>query len=132
MDKSATLLGQKGKNNSRYQRDIERSFAVIYHNLKRIQDEKPSQDRLSRRRHSEPQTHAPNPALLRRCEDTVSRERAHSASAITPDPRQNKRRVSFSDIQTSIPETLGSRVASKVCNFTERDKDQETTRHLPF
>lgn len=93
MDK---LNEQKVKTNSRYQRDMERSFAVIYHNLKRIRDEKSSQDSLARRRrHSEPQLHAPNPAFLQKYENVQ-----------TSGP-QKQRRVSFSSVvnHTSIPAT---------------------------
>lgn len=95
MDKSTARNGQKVKKNSRYQKDMERSFAVIYYNLKRIQDEKPSRLPLSHKRHnSEPQI--PNPELLRKYEQTPSRERSYSETTKPPGTRDNKRRVSFS------------------------------------
>ena len=110
MDK---LNGQKVKTNPRYQRDMERSFAVIYHNLKRIQDGKPSQDSLARRRrHSEPQIQAPNPALLQKYENIQ-----------TYGPRK-QRRVSFSNVvnHTSIPETHQNGAD------IQRDKVKETSQ----
>lgn len=106
MDKSTTTNQRKVKNNSRYQKDIDRSFAVIYHNLKRIQDDKQSQERLTRRSNSEPQITGPNPTLQHKKESIVSRERSYSATTINHDPRSNKRRVSFSTMvsEVSMPE----------------------------
>lgn len=126
MDK---LNGEKVKNNSRYERDIQRSFAVIYHNLKRIQDERPSQDHSTRRRHSEPHIRASNTALLQKYKNTASSERPHSATAKAADPRK-KRRVSFSSIvnHTLIPESSESRTVDQVFNFTEKDKSLETSQ----
>ena len=67
MDKSTTGNGKQ----VRYQRDMEKSFAVIYHNLRRIKEDRQSQDRWAKRRsHSEPQLHAHNPALLTKYEPT--------------------------------------------------------------
>ena len=97
MSKPSARTDRKVKNNSRYEKDIEKSFAVIYHNLKRIQDDKQRQEQLMRRWHSEPQITAPNPTLLQKNQKTsVSRERSHSATANNHDPRKNKRKVSFS------------------------------------
>lgn len=129
MDKSTTRNEQKVKNNSRYQRDIERSFAVIYHNLKRIQDDKQQQrqERLTRRRsHSEPEIPTPNRALLENYEQkTVSRE-----SSQNHDARNNKRRVSFAGIvnHASIPENNGTRVVDPVCSLPEREKNREMSQ----
>lgn len=109
---------------------MERSFAVIYHNLKRIQDEKPSQER-PRRRHSEPQI--PNLALLQNHEQAPHRQRANSSDQSTEttalEPRS--RRVSFSGsvihtFSQAIPESSGSRPAEQVCNFP----DKESQRHM--
>ena len=126
MDK---LNGEKVKNNSRYERDIQRSFAVIYHNLKRIQDERPSQDHSTRRRHSEPHIRASNTALLEKYKNTASSERPLSTTAKAADPRK-KRRVSFSSIvnHTLIPESNESRTVDQVFNFSEKDKSLETSQ----
>ena len=126
MDK---LNGEKVKNNSRYERDIQRSFAVIYHNLKRIQDERPSQDHSTRRRHSEPQIRASNTGLLQKYKNTASSERSHSTTAQAADTRK-KRRVSFSSIvnHTLIPESNESRTVDQVSNFSEKDKTLETNQ----
>ena len=126
MDK---LNGQEVKNNSRYERDMQRSFAVIYHNLRRIQDERHSQDHLARRRHSEPQICAPNTELLQRYQGTGSGERPHSTTAQATNPR-NKRRVSFSSIvnHALIPESHEPRAIDQVCNFSEKGKALETSR----
>lgn len=97
MDKSTTLDGKKVRNNSRYQKDIDRSLAVIYHNLKRIQDEKlSSQDNLPLRRHSDPTAHATNSVQRKTDENTVSRERSHSVTNRYHVTRKNERKVSFS------------------------------------
>lgn len=131
MNKSRTTSGQKVKNSSRYERDMERSFAVIFHNLKRIQDEKPPQEPRPRRRHSEPQI--PNLALLQNHEQTPHRQRDNSsdqsteATALQP----KARRVSFSGsvihtFRQAIPESSASRPAEQVCNFP----DKESQRHM--
>ena len=134
MDKVPTRNEQKVKNNATYQRDMERSFAVIYHNLRRIQDGKQGQEQSMRRRHSEPQTRAPNPALLTNYEQSFERNRSNTVSSTSPNPRVYKRRVSFSDVvsHSFIPESNGSRMNNQVCNFSQQGKDQETTSHLPF
>ena len=127
MDK---LNGQEVKNNSRYERDMQRSFAVIYHNLRRIQGERHSQEHLApRRRHSEPQIRAPNTELLQRYKGTGSGERPHSTTAQAADPR-NKRRVSFSSIvnHALIPESHEPRAVDQVFNFSEKDKGLETSQ----
>ena len=95
MDKSTTGNGKQ----VRYQRDMEKSFAVIYHNLRRIKEDRQSQDRWAKRRsHSEPQLHAHNPALLTKYEPTPNRERSrYTATSKSPDPKDYKRKVSFSD-----------------------------------
>ena len=123
MKKSRATNGDKVKNSSSYERDMERSFAVIYHNLKRIQDEKPPQER-TRRRHSEPQI--PNLALLQRHEQTPHRQRANSTdqSTATTAFEPKTRRVSFSGrvihtFNQAIPEN-SSRPAEQVCYFTEK------------
>ena len=103
MDKTATGNGQQVKSNSRYQKDMEKSFAVIYHNLKRIQEDRESQHRWVRRNHSEPQIQANNPALLRKNKQTPNRERSQSVPSGSPDPKDNKRRVSFCDSVNRIP-----------------------------
>ena len=129
---SRTTNGQKVKNSSRYERDMEKSFAVIYHNLKRIQDEKTLNER-PRRRHSAPQI--PNPALLQRYEQTTPENRADQSTETvwTPKPR----RVSFSDSvihtfssQSATQEISGSRPVEQVCNLPERDRDKETPSHM--
>ena len=107
MSKPSARTDRKVKNNSRYEKDVEKSFAVIYHNLKRIQDDKQHQEQLTRRWHIEPQITAPNPTLLQKNQSTgVSRERPQSATDINYDPRKNKRKVSFSATisEASIPE----------------------------
>ena len=126
---SRTVIKEKVKNSSRYERDMEKSFAVIYHNLKRIQDEKPHNG-IPRRRHSVPQI--PNPALLQRYEQTTPEQRAdHSTetTALLPKPR----RVSFSDSvihtfsnQSAVQEISDSRPAEQDFNLPERNRDKET------
>lgn len=135
MEKSRTTNGQKVKNSSRYERDMERSFAVIYHNLKRLQDEKPPQER-SRRRHSEPeissfassQKHEQNPHRQRSNATVQSLE----ATALYP----RGRRVSFSGsslihtFSKAIPVGKGSRPAEQLCKIPEREKDKELQCHM--
>ena len=135
MEKSRTTNGRKVKNSSRYERDMERSFAVIYHNLKRIQDEKPPQER-PRRRHSEPQIS--NFALLQKHEQNPYKQRANAAdqSSETTALEPRGRRVSFSGssvihtFSQGIPESSGSKPAEQVCNFQESDRDKESQRHM--
>lgn len=112
---------------------MEKSFAVIYHNLKRIQDEKPLHER-PRRRHSEPPL--PNPALFQRYEQTTPEQRADQSTETTALPPK-PRRVSFSDSvihtfssQSAIPEFSGSRPVEQVCNLPERDRDKETSSNM--
>jgi len=84
------------RSQSRYEKDIEKSFAVIYHNLKRIQDDKQSQEQLMGRWHSEPQITAPNPILLQKNQKTsVSRERSQSATDNNHDPRKKQEKSEF-------------------------------------
>ena len=130
---SRTTNGHKAKNSFNYERDMEKSFAVIYHNLKRIQDEKPLNER-PRRRHSTPQL--PNPALLQRYDQTTPEQRADQSTettALLPKPR----RVSFSDSVTrtfssrsAILEMSGSRLVEEVCNLPERDRDKDTSSDM--
>lgn len=127
MKKSRTTNGHKVKNSSSYERDMERSFTVIYHNLKRIQDEKAPRER-PRRRHSEPQI--PNLALLQRHEQTPQRQRANSTDQSTETTAfgPKTRRVSFTgsvihSFSQAIPEN-SSRPAEQVCNFTEKERDK--------
>lgn len=130
---SRTTNGHKAKNSSKYERDMEKSFAVIYHNLKRIQDEKPLNER-PRRRHSMPQT--PNPTLLQRYDQTTPEQRADQSTettALLPKPR----RVSFTDnvthtfsSQSATLETSVSRPVEEVCNFPERDRDKYTSSDM--
>ena len=130
---SRTTNGHKVKNSSSYERDMEKSFAVIYHNLKRIQDEKPLNER-PRRRHSMPQI--PNPALLQRYEQTTPEQRADQSTETTA-LLSKPRRVSFSDCvthtfssQTAILEMSGSRPVEEVCNLPERDcRDKDSSSH---
>ena len=98
MDKSTTLNGKKVKHNSRYQRDIDRSLTVIYHNLKRIQDEKLSQENVNLRRHSDPTGHATNSLQWQTYENTVFRERPHSETNRYHFPSKGERKVSFADV----------------------------------
>jgi len=123
---SRTTNGHKAKNSSSYERDMEKSFAVIYHNLKRIQDEKPLNER-PRRRYSVPQI--PNPALLQRYEQTTPEQRADQSTESTVLPPK-PRRVSFSDSvthtfssQSAILEMSGSRPVEQVCNLPERETE---------
>lgn len=131
---SRTTIGHKAKNSSRYERDMEKSFAVIYHNLKRIQDEKPLHEG-PRRRHSVPQI--PNPALLQRHEQTTpeqSADQSTETAALPPKPR----RVSFSDSVThttfssrsAILEISDSRPVEQVCNFPETDREKDTSSQM--
>ena len=130
---SRTTNGHKAKNSSSYERDMEKSFAVIYHNLKRIQDEKPLHEG-PRRRHSVPQI--PNPALLQRHEppEQSAADQSAETTALPPKPR----RVSFCDSVThttfssrsAILEISGSRPVEQVCNFPERDRDKDTSSQM--
>ena len=97
MDKSTTLDGKKVRSNSRYQKDIDRSLTVIYHNLKRIQDEKLNQNNSQLRRHSDPTGHATNSVRQQTYENTVSRERSHSVTNRYHVLRKNERKVSFAE-----------------------------------
>ena len=103
MDK---LQETKVKSNTRYQRDMDRSFAVIYHNLRRIQDEGPKHDRHLTRRYSEPQISAPNAALLTSNNEAYGvHEETNSSNDLNPQTAKT-RRVSFSNTvnRTSISE----------------------------
>lgn len=94
MDK---LQEKKVKSNTRYQRDMDRSFAVIYHNLRRIQDEGPKYDRRLMRRYSEPQTSVPNPAFLTSNNEACGvHEETNSSNGSNPQMVKT-RRVSFSN-----------------------------------
>ena len=129
---SRTTNAHKAKNSSSYERDMEKSFAVIYHNLKRIREEKPNE--RPRRRHTVPPIL--NPALLQRYEQSTPEQRADQSTettALLPKPR----RVSFSDSvihtfssQSAIPEMSGSRPVEQVCNLPERDRDKDTPSNM--
>ena len=108
--------------NTSYQRDIERSFSVIYHNLKRIQEERPKEGNLTRR-NSEPHLSSPNAALPQRNEETGVLQRSNSSKGSNP-LRGKTRRVSFShDIVThaSISDSHTS------IDTREFSRGQETT-----
>lgn len=100
MDKKTTPNGRQVlvTNSSRYERDIEKCFLVIYHNLKRIQEDSPSgQNNLTRQRSkSAPQIPVADPALLRKHKNSFSIEGSHCTNDASHNPRKNKRKVSFS------------------------------------
>ena len=126
MDRSSARDEQKLKTNSTYQRDIERSFAVIYHNLRRIQDDKQSQEPLKRRRHSEPQMRAPDPALLNQHQQQRF-ERSNSVTCNSSNSRQHQRRVSFSNVvcRSFTPISHESTTSQQEANSPTQDKEQE-------
>ena len=101
MDKKTTPNGRQVlvTNSSRYERDIEKCFLVIYHNLKRIQEDNSSgQNRCTRQRSkSAPPIPVPDPALLRKHKNSFSREAGSSSTSDTSEKlRNNRRKVSFS------------------------------------
>lgn len=132
MSKSRNTNGQKVKNSSRYERDMERSFAVIYHNLKRIKDEKPHQERPTRR-YSESQV--PNLALLQKYEQTTPKQRTDQSTETT-ESEPKPRRVSFScssmvhTFRQTIQEKSRSKSVEQACNFPEGV--QESTPYMPY
>ncbi|XP_068746345.1 uncharacterized protein [Montipora capricornis] len=73
----------KANVNTSYQRDIERSFSVIYHNLKRIQEERSKEGNLMSR-NSEPHLSSPNAALPQRNEETGVLQRSNSSKGSNP------------------------------------------------
>ena len=81
----------KIKSNSKYQKAIERSFEVIYHNLKRIRENTSLEGVEGKRRHSQPELTA-NPVSQRRYPLS---ETFHSLRETLP--KTMGRRVSFSD-----------------------------------
>lgn len=123
MDKK-TSTTRKVKNNLKYQRDMERSFAVIYHNLKRIQDDgKSGQVQFTPRRHSEPRKTAADSVLQKEHNNGFQRERSRSETNQSYEQRINKKRVSFSDVagqaftsglETTIVDQLREQEASQV------------------
>lgn len=78
----------KIKSSSKYQKEIDKSFAVIYHNLKRIQENDPLEGKL--RRHSQPDLPASYASLQR----NLLKEKSHSLKE-APSKTMN-RRVNFS------------------------------------
>jgi len=122
MDK---LQEKKVKSNTRYQRDMDRSFAVIYHNLKRIQDEGPKYDRHLMRRYSEPQTSAPNPALLTSNNEAYGvHEETNSSNSSNPQMVKT-RRVSFSN---TVNHTLISEFQHALSDVEEVCKGGKTVQ----
>ena len=124
MDK---LQEKKVKSNTRYQRDMDRSFAVIYHNLKRIQDEGPKYDRHMHlmRRYSEPQTSAPNPALLTSNNEAYGvHEETNSSNSSNPQMVKT-RRVSFSN---TVNDTLISEFQHALSDVEEVCKGGKTVQ----
>lgn len=82
-------MGQdKINSNSKYQKEIERSFAVIYHNLKRIQD---TEHAPLTRRYSQPETSSSAVSQQRR--RRPGRDKTNSTVA---QGSKSTRRVSFS------------------------------------
>ena len=110
----STMATERVNRNSKYQKQMDRSFAVIYHNLKRIQDNKPLQEH---KHCNQPET--PNPEasqqlgrhpVIRRyhslpqersCSEV--KERSHSATQVSKSTKY--RRVSFSvdSVTSSTP-----------------------------
>lgn len=131
MDRSSARDEQKLKTNSTYQRDIERSFAVIYHNLRRIQDDKQSQEPLKRRRRSEPQMRAPDPALLNQHQQQRF-QRSNSVTCNSSNSRQHQRRVSFSNVvcRSFTPISLESTTSHQEANSPTQDKEQEKKSYI--
>ena len=75
-------------NDSKYQKHIERSFAVIYHNLKRIHDDNRLQEGNGKHSQTEPPSHEPLQL------HPLDREKSHSLKKA---PSKNmSRRVTFS------------------------------------
>lgn len=96
MEKSAKSKQQLQVNidKTRYERDMAKSFAVIYHNLKRLQEDKQSERKRVRRSHSEPQI----PALTRTEHPPIgNRQRSDSVATRSAGTTDYKRRVSFCD-----------------------------------
>lgn len=131
MDRSSSRDEQKVKTNSTYQRDMERSFAVIYHNLRRIQDDKQGQEPSKRRRHSEPQIHAPNPALLDHHQQQRF-QRSNSVTCNSSNSRQHQRRVSFSNVVCGpfTPISHESTINHQETNSPTQDKEQEKKSYI--
>lgn len=131
MDRSSARDEQKLKTNSTYQRDIERSFAVIYHNLRRIQDDKQSQEPLKRRRRSEPQMRAPDPALLNQHQQQRF-QRSNSVTCNSSNSRQHQRRVSFSNVvcRSFTPISNESTTSHQEANSPTQDKEQEKKSYI--
>ena len=82
-------MGQdKINSNSKYQKEIERSFAVIYHNLKRIQD---TEHAPLTRRYNQPETSSSAVSQQRR--RRLGKDKTNSTVA---QGSKSTRRVSFS------------------------------------
>lgn len=133
MKKSRSTSELKVKNSSRYARHMDRSFAVIYHNLKRIQDEKQPQEE-PRRRHSEP---IGNLALLQNLDETTPKQRGNESTETTASSGPQQRRVSFSGriihtFSQTIPISSSSRPAEYVHDLPETDNDKDSTRKESF
>lgn len=130
MKKSRSASQLKVRDSTRYARDMERSFAVIYHNLKRIQDDRPPQAE-PRRRHSVPAM--PNLTSLKKLDETTPEQRSNESKETAEFPNLKKRRVSFSTFSQTIPISCSSRPAEQVHDLTETDsRDKASTRKVSF
>lgn len=96
---AVTRTERKVENNAKYQRGIEKSFAVIYHNLKRIQEDgNSSRNNLRHRRHSQTVLPTAGPAKLNRHKSNSLKERSVCASnQLSNDTKKAKKRVHFCD-----------------------------------
>ena len=130
MKKSKSAGELKVRDSSRYARDMERSFAVIYHNLKRIQDDRQPQIK-PRRRHSVPAM--PSLASVQKLDETTSEQRRRESKETAPSPNLKKRRVSFSTLSQTIPISCSSRPEEQVPDLPETDsRDKASTRKASF
>ena len=96
MEKSAKSKQQQQVNTgkTRYERDMAKSFAVIYHNLKRLREDKQNEHKRVRRSLSEPQI----PALTQTEHQPIgNRRRSDSIATRSAGTTDYKRRVSFCD-----------------------------------
>lgn len=96
---AVTRTERKVENNAKYQRGIEKSFAVIYHNLKRIQEDgNSSRNNLRHRRHSQTVLPTAGPAKLNRHKSNSLKERSVCAgNQLSNYTRKAKKRVHFCD-----------------------------------
>ena len=138
MKESRNTNGQNMIKSSSYERNMERSFAVIYHNLKRIQDEKPLQERTQSKKNTH--RHANIQSCINakaRANPSRSQTKANTTDQITkPSALESKpRRVIFSGsvihiFSQAIPENSVSRPAKQVRNFPARDINKKLQSHV--